>query len=61
MKRLWIWVIFSLVLHFLLFRFVSIRDEPFEQKEAERYEVTLLYYLPEVEDVEERLRGLGYL
>ena len=52
MKRLWIWIIFSLVLHFLLFRFVSLRDEPFEQHEAERYEVTLLYYVRQTEDVE---------
>ncbi|UCB46427.1 MAG: energy transducer TonB [Spirochaetota bacterium] len=51
MKRLWIWVIFSLALHFLFFRFVSFQDEPFEQHEAERYEVTLLYYIPENEDV----------
>jgi protein TonB len=50
MKRLWIWVIVSLALHFIFFRFISFRNEPLEQQDTKRYEVTLLYYIPAVKE-----------
>ena len=46
-KRLWFWVVVSLVLHLVLIRVLRLPDEPVREK-SERYEVKLLYKEPVV-------------
>jgi protein TonB len=57
MKRLWVWIVFSLALHFLLLRFVSFREEPFEQHATGQYQVTLLYRIPDTPELKEEKPG----
>jgi protein TonB len=57
MKRLWVWIVFSLALHFFLIRFVSFREEPFEQHATGQYQVTLLYRIPETPELKEEKPG----